>query len=197
MIMMKKLMAAVLAVLMLGAVVLVPSVEVRADEVSSQDTAVQDATEQDASAQQDTAALTEEQQAAIAAAQAHAAALAVDLRGFLGQNPDTVAQTIGGFIPYPQMLDGSYYTDGAVEFWGNAASGIRSVQIIAATTGNIAGVTYGTNFDAAADLLKASGWTQMHTGGRRSAFRDGDGNLLSVAYNPDRAIFWVNYLKIY
>lgn len=189
--MMKKFMAALLAAVMLGVAALVPSVDVFADEVQSQDQTTQDAA--DAAA----AALTPEQQAAIAAAQAHAAALAVDLRGFLGQNPDTVAQNIGGFIPYPQMLEGSYYTDGAVEFWGTAAAGIRSIQIVAATTGNIAGVTYGTNFDAAAQLLKDSGWTQMHTGGRRSAFRDGAGNLLSVAYNPDRAIFWVNYLKIY
>lgn len=179
----RKWTAALAAALMAAVLVLSPSVDVRADETTDQ-------TAESA----DQAAVDE---AALAAAQAHLAALAVDLRGFLGQNPDTVAQNIGGFVPYTGLLEGSYYTDGAVEFWGTAEKGIRCIQIIGATSGNIAGVTYGTNFDEAVEILKAAGFTQMHTGGRRSSFVDGSGNLLSVGYDSNKAVFWVNYLKIY
>lgn len=190
----KRLTGVVLAVMMSFGTLL-PKLAVYADEAQTQSQPAADAAAA-AAAQQaaDAAAAAAAQQAA---AQAHAAALAVDLRGFLGQNPDTAAAAIGGFAPYSGMLDGSYYTDGSVEFWGTAAQGIRSVQIISATTANIAGVTFGSNYDQAVALLKSSGWTQMHTGGRRTSFRDRSGNLLSVGYTSRRAVFWLNYLKIY
>lgn len=176
---MKKLIAISLAVFLTAAAAMAPSMGVHADEVDMQ---------------ADAAALAATQSAGTAA---RAAAEAIDLRTLIGQSPSVTAASFGTFTAFPNMIEGSYYTNGAIEFWGTEEAGIRSVQFLSSTTANIAGVTFGMNYDAAKTLLQSSGWSAKRSGGRRAAFWDPQGNLLSVAYDTDGNIFWVNYLKIY